>query len=173
MPTESDIRETVQRLEEKRYFKTLVLPLFGRLAAADQQRIFRPTAGRQDRGGHQCGGDFDHHSAHPVCDRYRAGPHLPIQCAVEDAELCPSLPFPRPARTSGRAGVGGWPPASASASIPGTIISSGLFTPPRKSSARILPKSSCGCSISGSGTSRTFLSWTLLRRLPSRTASPC
>ena len=43
MPTESDIRETVQRLEEKRYRHTLVLPLFGRLAAADQQRIFQLT----------------------------------------------------------------------------------------------------------------------------------
>ncbi|MCK8600556.1 ATP-dependent RNA helicase HrpA [Syntrophobacteraceae bacterium DRH4] len=44
MPTESDIRETVQRLEEKRYFNTLVMPLFGRMAAADQQRIFRTTS---------------------------------------------------------------------------------------------------------------------------------
>lgn len=43
MPTESDIRETVQRLEEKRYWNTLVLPLFGRMAATDQERIFRPT----------------------------------------------------------------------------------------------------------------------------------
>ena len=41
MPTESDIRETVQRLDEKRYGQTLVLPLFGRLAAADQQRVFQ------------------------------------------------------------------------------------------------------------------------------------
>ena len=41
MPTESDIRETSQRLEEKRYFNTIVLPLFGRMAAGDQQRIFR------------------------------------------------------------------------------------------------------------------------------------
>ncbi len=40
MPTEIDIRETVQRLEEKRYLNTLVLPLFGRMAAGDQQRIF-------------------------------------------------------------------------------------------------------------------------------------
>jgi len=43
MPTETDIRETVQRLEERRFFNTLVLPLFGRMAAADQQRIFHPT----------------------------------------------------------------------------------------------------------------------------------
>ncbi len=43
MPTESDIRETVQRLEEQRYGQTLVMPLFGRLAASDQQRIFQLT----------------------------------------------------------------------------------------------------------------------------------
>ena len=43
MPAESDIRETVQRLQEKRYFSTMVLPLFGRMAASDQQRIFRTT----------------------------------------------------------------------------------------------------------------------------------
>ena len=44
MPTESDIRETVQRLEDKRYRQTVVLPLFGRMAAADQQRIFQLTS---------------------------------------------------------------------------------------------------------------------------------
>ncbi|MHC1727935.1 MAG: ATP-dependent RNA helicase HrpA [Syntrophobacteraceae bacterium] len=44
MPTESDIRETVQRLEEKRYMNTAVLPLFGRMAAGDQQRIFSLTS---------------------------------------------------------------------------------------------------------------------------------
>ncbi len=44
MPTESDIRETVQRLEEKRYMNTAVLPLFGRMAAGDQQKIFAPIS---------------------------------------------------------------------------------------------------------------------------------
>ncbi|MCE5332981.1 MAG: ATP-dependent RNA helicase HrpA [Desulfobacteraceae bacterium] len=44
MPTESDIRETVQRLEEKRFMNTTVLPLFGRMAANDQQRIFQPLS---------------------------------------------------------------------------------------------------------------------------------
>jgi len=43
MPTESDIRETVQRIEERRYHNTLVMPLFGRMAASDQQRIFQDT----------------------------------------------------------------------------------------------------------------------------------
>ncbi len=44
MPTESDIRETVQRLEEKRYANTAVMPLFGRMAASDQQKIFAPIS---------------------------------------------------------------------------------------------------------------------------------
>jgi ATP-dependent helicase HrpA len=45
MPTESDIRETAQRLEERRYPNTLVLPLFGRMAASDQQRVFQVGPG--------------------------------------------------------------------------------------------------------------------------------
>jgi len=44
MPTESDIRETVQRLDEKHYLNTIVLPLFGRMAAGDQQRVFALTS---------------------------------------------------------------------------------------------------------------------------------
>jgi ATP-dependent helicase HrpA len=47
MPTESDIRETVQRIEERHYAHTVVLPLFGRMAAGDQQRVFQLTP--QDR----------------------------------------------------------------------------------------------------------------------------
>ncbi|HBD10057.1 MAG TPA: ATP-dependent RNA helicase HrpA, partial [Syntrophobacteraceae bacterium] len=43
MPTESDIRETVQRLEDRNYLHTRVLPLFGRMAAVDQERIFHPS----------------------------------------------------------------------------------------------------------------------------------
>ena len=100
MPTESDIRETVQRLEEKRYRHTLVLPLFGRLAAADQQRIFQLTSGREDSGGHQCGRDFHYHSAHPVCDRYRACPHFPIQPSITDPEPAHRSRFPGQCRSA-------------------------------------------------------------------------
>jgi ATP-dependent helicase HrpA len=46
MPTESDIRETVSRLEESTLAgRTLVLPLFGRLAGGDQRKVFQ----RSDR----------------------------------------------------------------------------------------------------------------------------
>ena len=44
MPTESDILETVQRLEGKSYAAAVVMPLFGRMAASDQQRIFAATS---------------------------------------------------------------------------------------------------------------------------------
>ena len=47
MPTERDIRETRDLLEEALGAGTEVLPLFGRLSAADQQRIFAPSGKRR------------------------------------------------------------------------------------------------------------------------------
>ncbi len=47
MPTEQDIRETCDILASRRYPGTTVLPLYGRLAAADQQRVFAPTVERK------------------------------------------------------------------------------------------------------------------------------
>ncbi len=46
MPTERDIRETVTMLE-KQTFGNLILPLFGRLQAKDQRRIFKPVTKRK------------------------------------------------------------------------------------------------------------------------------
>ncbi|MEE3093370.1 MAG: ATP-dependent RNA helicase HrpA [Pseudomonadota bacterium] len=40
MPSERDIRETRDKIERRRYSQTEILPLFGRLSAADQQRVF-------------------------------------------------------------------------------------------------------------------------------------
>lgn len=47
MPTEQDIRETCEAIEGRRYKHTVVLPLYARLAAADQMRVFAPHAGRK------------------------------------------------------------------------------------------------------------------------------
>ena len=47
MPTEQDIRETCDILEAKRYKAIIVLPLYARLSAPDQSRVFRPAAGRK------------------------------------------------------------------------------------------------------------------------------
>jgi ATP-dependent helicase HrpA len=47
MPTEQDIRETCEAIEGRRLRNTTVFPLFARLAAADQMRVFAPQTGRK------------------------------------------------------------------------------------------------------------------------------
>ena len=47
MPTEQDIRETCELVAGACPPGTLVLPLFGRLSAAEQGRVFHPAAGRK------------------------------------------------------------------------------------------------------------------------------
>ncbi len=47
MPTEADIRETCALLEKNGPHPSEVLPLFGRLSAADQQRIFKTSTVRK------------------------------------------------------------------------------------------------------------------------------
>ena len=47
MPTEHDIRETCEILEGRKYRHTTVLPLYGRLSAADQMKVFAPHPGRK------------------------------------------------------------------------------------------------------------------------------
>ncbi|MFP3981531.1 MAG: ATP-dependent RNA helicase HrpA, partial [Desulfobacterales bacterium] len=47
MPTERDIRETCEILEGRRYKSAVVMPLYARLAAPDQARVFKPASGRK------------------------------------------------------------------------------------------------------------------------------
>lgn len=47
MPTEADIRDTCEMLRGRDYPGTEVVPLFARLSAADQQRVFQPARGRK------------------------------------------------------------------------------------------------------------------------------
>ncbi|MEE4607528.1 MAG: ATP-dependent RNA helicase HrpA, partial [Desulfobacteraceae bacterium] len=47
MPTEQDIRDTAELLEARRYRGAVILPLFARLSAADQMRVFAPATGRK------------------------------------------------------------------------------------------------------------------------------
>jgi ATP-dependent helicase HrpA len=47
MPTERDIRETCNLLEEKKCAGLELVPLFGRLTNAEQQRVFAPTQRRK------------------------------------------------------------------------------------------------------------------------------
>jgi len=45
MPTEQDIRDTLDLIQGRRYPSAEAVPLFARLSAADQQRVFRPADG--------------------------------------------------------------------------------------------------------------------------------
>ena len=47
MPTEQDIRETCEILEGRRYMGAVILPLYARLSAPEQARVFRPAGGRK------------------------------------------------------------------------------------------------------------------------------
>jgi ATP-dependent helicase HrpA len=47
MPTEQDIRETCEMLEGRKFKHVTVLPLFARLSASDQMKVFSPVAGRK------------------------------------------------------------------------------------------------------------------------------
>ncbi len=47
MPTEQDIRETCELLEGRAFSKTEILPLYARLAAADQRRVFAGGGARK------------------------------------------------------------------------------------------------------------------------------
>lgn len=47
LPGERDIRDTAEYLEGKKYPRTEILPLYGRLAAHDQQKVFSSSAGRR------------------------------------------------------------------------------------------------------------------------------
>ncbi|MDA3898054.1 MAG: ATP-dependent RNA helicase HrpA, partial [Desulfobacteraceae bacterium] len=47
MPTEHDIRETCENLEGRKYRHTIVLPLYGRLSATDQMKVFSSHTGRK------------------------------------------------------------------------------------------------------------------------------
>ena len=42
LPSERDIRETRERLERNKVRSVEILPLFGRLSAGEQQRVFSP-----------------------------------------------------------------------------------------------------------------------------------
>ncbi len=47
LPTEQDIREACETLEGRKYRNTRILPLFGRLSATDQLKVFASGSGRK------------------------------------------------------------------------------------------------------------------------------
>ena len=85
MPSERDIRETrdllSSRLRERRRGTSgvEVLPLFSRLSAAEQHRVFGLPRGPPHRHRHQHRRDLPDHPGNPLRRRHRPGPHLALQ----------------------------------------------------------------------------------------------
>ena len=73
LPSERDIHETRERLEGRKLRGVEVLPLFGRLTAGEQQRVFAPGGPPARSVGHQYRRDFADHPPHPLRRRYGLG----------------------------------------------------------------------------------------------------
>ncbi len=82
---EREIRDAAELLNGRLGPRVEVLPLYSRLAAADQQKVFRRgRAGvTPGRAGDERGGDVAHRSRHPLRRRHRPGADLSLQRATE------------------------------------------------------------------------------------------
>ena len=68
MPTEQDIRETCDLLTGRFREEVVILPLFSRLTAAEQQQVFRPLSTRKIVVATNMAETSHHHPRHPICD---------------------------------------------------------------------------------------------------------
>ena len=82
---EREIRDTADALRRRDLRHTEVLPLYARLSTAEQHRVFAAAHRPADRAGHQRRRDLAHRARHPLRDRPRHGPHLPLQPAAQGA----------------------------------------------------------------------------------------
>ena len=98
MPTEQDIRDTCELLLGRRFDNTLVLPLFARLSAAEQQKVFHPCQGRKIIVATNVAETSNHHTRHPLCYRYGAGPHSAIHAALTHNHPAGGACFPKQRR---------------------------------------------------------------------------
>jgi ATP-dependent helicase HrpA len=80
LPGEREIREAAEALRKHALARpgmsaacTEILPLFSRLSAGEQDRIFKPSGGAAHRAGDQRRRNLAHRAGHPLRDRHRAG----------------------------------------------------------------------------------------------------
>ena len=103
---EREIRDAADALNALKLPATEVLPLFARLSAAEQHRVFSPHERAPDRAGHQRRRDLADRPGHPLRRRHRHGAHLALQPAHQGPAAARSSRSARPAPTSasGRCG---------------------------------------------------------------------
>ena len=86
---EREIRDTADGLRDavgrKQIRDVDVLPLYARLSAAEQHRVFAVALRAAGRAGHQRGGDLAHRPGHPLRHRPRHRPDLAVLVAHQGA----------------------------------------------------------------------------------------
>ena len=143
MPTEQDIRETCETLGGRNYLRTVILPLFARLGAAEQRRGLCLHRGPQDHRGHQRGRDVHHHSGHPLRGGHGAGADIPVCAPVPDHLPAGGAHLPKQCRPAPGTMRAGGKTGSASVFIPRRTTSTGPCSPSRRSCDPTWPRSSC------------------------------
>jgi ATP-dependent helicase HrpA len=128
---EREIRDTADALESMSLPQTEVVPLFARLSAAEQHRVFASHAGRRVV------------LATNVAETSLTVPGIRYVVDAGTARISRYSPCRGPARTSVRGAAAASPTASASGSTPRRTTSRGRSSPSRRSCGPASPRSSC------------------------------
>ena len=111
---EREIRDAADAITALQLADTEVLPLYARLSAAEQHRVFAAHPRTADRAGHQRGRDLADGARHQVRDRHRHRPDLVATASAPRCSCCRSSRSRRPRPSSAPAAAGA--PRTASAS---------------------------------------------------------
>ena len=139
---EREIRDTAEALRRSQPETTEVLPLYARLSAAEQHRVFAPHPGRRI----VLATNVAETSLTVPGIKYVVDPgtaRISRYSARTKVQRLPSSRSRRPRQTSARAAAGGPPTASASGSTARRTTPPGPGSPSRRCSAPTSPRSSC------------------------------
>ena len=142
MPTEQDIRDACDALEGRAGRHAVILPLFARLSAAEQARVFRPAGRRKII----VATNVAETSITIPGIRYVVDTGLARISRYSPRTRTTALPVCQSraaARTSARAAAAAWSTGYASVCIRRRTTWRGRSTPPPRSGAPIWPRSSC------------------------------
>ncbi|WP_425478353.1 helicase-related protein, partial [Stenotrophomonas pictorum] len=138
LPGEREIRDAHQALERRKYRETEVLPLYARLSAKDQDRVFNPGPKRRL----VLTTNVAETSLTVPRIRYVVDPATPASNATARGRSwtgCISSRFRRPVPTSARAAAGVFLKVSATGCMPRPTSRRARSSPIRKSAARRWP----------------------------------
>ena len=143
MPGERDIREARDLLEGRHGGHIEVIPLFGRLSSAEQERVFAQSGLRKVIVATNIAETCLTIPGHPLCYRYWPCSRQPIQPAHAHSPAPHRTDFRKAAPTNAKAAPAASPTAFASAFTAKRNSTPARNSASRKSSAPTSPKSSC------------------------------